>query len=116
MMPDFEEAWQEIMEDGAFSESATIAPIDGASFPCSGIFYSGTYEIGSKTPYSGETYESRDFFQVSSRSLPSEIATPWNTLKGAVVTLPARGKYKVHDIKGKLGGMLTFRLKEVANG
>jgi hypothetical protein len=114
MMPDFDDVWREIMEDGAFSESAVIAPASGASFPCKGIFYSGTYDTSSKTPYSGEVFESRDFFQLSSLSVPSSVSSPWNSLKGATISLPDRGVFKVHDVKGKLGGMLTLRLKEVA--
>ena len=114
MLPDFEETWREIMEDGAFSESATLSPAKGDSFSCSGIFFSGTYDISAKTNYTNEMYEPRDFFHLSSLSLPKTISAPWNDLKGATVMLPLRGSYKVYDVKGKRGGMLTLRLKEVA--
>lgn len=112
-MLDFESQWQSLMEDGAFSESATITPAKGRSFSVSGIFFSGTYEDYKPTAYSGVALEQKEWFQISSRSIPEEIDKPWQSLKGAKVSLPLRGSFKVHDVSGKRGGMLTLFIKEV---
>lgn len=111
-MLDFEQQWQELMEDGAFSERGTITPAKGSAFTVSGIFFSGTYEDYKPTPYSGTAFEMKEWFQISSRSIPDEIERPWQALKGARLELPLRGKFKVNDISGKRGGMLTLFIKE----
>lgn len=112
-MLDFEEQWQGLMEDGAFSESGEITLKSSLSFTLKGIFFSGTYEDYKPTAYSGMTFEQKEWFQVSSLSIPDEVSKPWIDLKNAILELPSRGTFRVSDIKGKRGGMLTLFLKEV---
>lgn len=112
-MLDFEEQWKELMEEGAFSESGKITLQSGLSFALSGIFFSGTYDDNYEpTKYAGSTYDTKEWFQVSSLSIPEEVTTPWQDLKYAILVLPARGSFKVSEVKGKRGGMLTLFIKE----
>lgn len=114
-MLDFEEQWKELMEEGVFSESGKMTLKSGLSFALNGIFFSGTYEDYKPTAYAGTTYEMKEWFQVSSLSIPTEVLKPWLELKNAILVLPSRGSFKVSDIKGKRGGMLTLFLKETEN-
>lgn len=112
-MLEFEEQWQELMEDGVFSESARITLKNSVSFTLKGIFFSGTYEDYKPTAYAGVTFEQKEWFQVSSLSIPAEIEKAWVDLKNAKLELPSRGTFKVSDVKGKRGGMLTLFIKEM---
>lgn len=112
-MLEFEEQWQELMEDGVFSESGTITLKNSLSFALKGIFFSGTYEDYKPTAYAGVTFEQKEWFQVSSLSIPEEVEKPWLDLKNAKLELPSRGTYKVSDVKGKRGGMFTLFIKEM---
>ena len=111
-MLDFEEQWKELMEEGAFSESGKITLQSGLSFALSGIFFSGTYDNYEPTKYAGSTYDTKEWFQVSSLSIPEEVTKPWSDLLYAILVLPARGSFKVSEVKGKRGGMLTLFIKE----
>lgn len=103
--------WKVIMEDNLFTEVAEISSPD-FSFSVHGIFYSGTYGEESPAPYAPKRFESKESFQIALNSLPDTIEKPEQSLKGAILVLPTRGKYRVSDISGKQSGMLTLELQQ----
>lgn len=102
-----------ILEGGQFSEKAVIALEDDADteFTVYGFFYSGSYEEERIAPYSATTATDKEFFQLSASQL-ADISTPWTTLKGVI--LEARSTtFRISEVYGKRGEMLTLELQEV---
>ena len=110
---DYERQWQRIMTSNMFSEPAVITDGEAVYLSLTGIFCSGSYEEDSPAPYSPKRLVSRECFQVSSMSIPDGVKDPWETLKGWDLLLTNRSlAFRILDISGKRGGMLTLYLQE----
>lgn len=116
MSRDYEYQWQTIMADNMFAEDAVISSDDVDPFVVRGIFFSGSYQDEPVASYAPSRLTTKEYFQVSSLSIPSEIENPWTWLEGMTLCLEGRNLvFRIHSVVGKRGGMLTLYLQEKKN-